>query len=175
MLVAPGTRLGVYDVTAQIGDSIRDYGRFLKLRHTVVFGGVGQNPQVRALARGVDLLVATPGRLLDLMGQGHVRLDRLEVFVLDEADRMLDMGFIHDVRRVIRTLPARRQTLFFSATMPPEIARLADTILTDPVKVEAQPAGSTVERVEQRIMFVEKADKRPLLERLLGDPAIARA
>jgi ATP-dependent RNA helicase RhlE len=163
------------ELAAQIADSFAIYGRFLKLTRTVVFGGVGQNPQVQALARGVDILVATPGRLLDLMGQGCVRLDRLEVFVLDEADRMLDMGFIHDVRRVIRALPARRQTLLFSATMPAEIARLADSILTDPVKVAVTPVASTVEQVEQRVMFVERADKRPLLGQLLRDPAVDRA
>ena len=140
----------------------------------MVFGGVGQTPQVQALARGVDILVATPGRLLDLMGQRHIRLDRLEVFVLDEADRMLDMGFIHDVRRVIRALPAKRQTLFFSATIPPEIVRLADGILTDPVTVGVRPAVSTADRIEQRVMFVDKADKRPLLGRCLQDPAIDR-
>ena len=162
------------ELAAQIGDSIRDYGRFLKLRHAVIFGGVGQGPQVKALAKGVDLLVATPGRLLDLVGQGHVLLDRLDVFVLDEADRMLDMGFIHDVRRVIRTLPANRQTLLFSATMPDEIAKLASGILRDPVRVEVTPVGTTAERIEQRVMHVAKADKPKLLQRLLGDPAIER-
>ena len=114
-----------------------------------MFGGVGQGQQVQSLARGVDVLVATPGRLLDLMGQGLVRLDRLEVFVLDEADRMLDMGFIHDVRKVIAALPERRQSLFFSATMLPEVVRLARSILNDPVKVEANPVASTVDLVEQ--------------------------
>jgi ATP-dependent RNA helicase RhlE len=141
----------------------------------VIFGGVGQGQQVRTLARGVDVLIATPGRLLDLMGQGLVRLDRLEVFVLDEADRMLDMGFIHDVKRVIGALPKQRQSLFFSATMLPDVVRLAGTILNDPVKVEAHPVGSTVELVEQRVMFVEKADKRPLLGRVLKDAAVGRA
>ena len=122
------------ELAAQIDDSFRVYGRYLKLRRAVVFGGVGQVPQVRALARGVDVLVATPGRLLDLMNQGHLRLGRLEVFVLDEADRMLDMGFIHDVRRVMDALPKKRQFLLFSATMPPEIVRIADRMLTDPVQ-----------------------------------------
>ena len=127
----------------------------------MIFGGVGQNPQVQALARGVDILVATPGRLLDLMGQGHVRLERLEVFVLDEADRMLDMGFIHDVRRVIAALPRQRQTLFFSATMPPEIAALADGILTDPVRVGIRPVVSTAERIEQRVMLRREGRQAP--------------
>ena len=163
------------ELAAQIEASFAAYGQFLKLTRTVVFGGVGQNPQVKALARGIDILVATPGRLLDLMGQGCVQLDRLEVFVLDEADRMLDMGFIHDVRRVVRALPERRQTLLFSATMPPDIARLADSILTDPVKVAVHPVASTVELIEQSIMFVETSDKRLLLDHLLSDQAVARA
>ena len=163
------------ELAAQIRDSFATYGRFLELSCAVVFGGVGQGQQVRALARGVDVLVATPGRLLDLMGQGLVRLDRLEVFVLDEADRMLDMGFIHDVRKVIAALPARRQSLFFSATMLPEVVRLAGTILHDPVKIEAHPVASTVDLVEQRVMFVERADKRALLGRVLKDDAVGRA
>ncbi len=162
------------ELAAQIEASFATYGRHLHLRRAVVFGGVGQTPQVQVLARGVDILVATPGRLLDLMGQGHIRLDRLEIFVLDEADRMLDMGFIHDVQRVIRALPAKRQSLFFSATIPPEIVRLADGILTDPVTVGVRPAVSTADRIEQRIMFVDKADKRPLLGRVLQDAAIDR-
>ena len=163
------------ELAAQIGDSFATYGRFLKLSYTVVFGGVGQGQQVRSLARGVDVLVATPGRLLDLMGQGLVRLDRLEVFVLDEADRMLDMGFIPDVRKVIAALPKRRQSLFFSATMLPEVVRLAGSILSDPVKVEAHPVASTAELVEQRVMFVDKADKRTLLGQVLQDAAVGRA
>jgi ATP-dependent RNA helicase RhlE len=163
------------ELAAQIGTSFATYGKFLKLTHTVVFGGVGQEPQVKALARGVDVLVATPGRLLDLMGQGMVRLDRLEVFVLDEADRMLDMGFIHDVRKVIAALPVRRQSLFFSATMLPEVVRLANSMLSDPVKVEVHPIASTAERIEQRVVFVDKAGKRPLLGQLLKDDAIGRA
>ncbi|MGH6896752.1 MAG: DEAD/DEAH box helicase, partial [Geminicoccaceae bacterium] len=163
------------ELAAQIRDSFATYGGYLELSCTVVFGGVGQDRQVKALARGVDVLVATPGRLLDLMGQGLVRLDRLEVFVLDEADRMLDMGFIHDVRKVIGALPKQRQSLFFSATMLPEVVRLAGSILNDPVKVEANPVASTTELVEQRVMFVEKADKRPLLGRVLKDGAVSRA
>jgi ATP-dependent RNA helicase RhlE len=163
------------ELAAQIRASFATYGRFLKLSCAVVFGGVGQREQVQALARGVDVLVATPGRLLDLMGQGVVRLDRLEVFVLDEADRMLDMGFIHDVRKVIAALPKRRQSLFFSATMLPEVVRLAGSILSDPVKVEAHPVASTAELVEQRVMFVDKAGKRALLGQVLKDGAVGRA
>jgi len=163
------------ELAAQIEDSFRVYGHHLRLRRAVIFGGVGQNPQVNALARGVDILVATPGRLLDLMGQKHLRLDHLEIFVLDEADRMLDMGFIHDVRRVIAALPQKRQSLFFSATIPPEIVRLADSMLTDPVKVEVTPSATTVELIDQRIMFVNRTDKRELLRHVLSDPAVSRA
>jgi ATP-dependent RNA helicase RhlE len=163
------------ELAAQIRDSFATYGRHLKLSCAVVFGGVGQGSQVQALARGVDVLVATPGRLLDLMGQGRLRLNRLEVFVLDEADRMLDMGFIHDVRRVLAALPERRQSMFFSATMLPEVVRLAGSILHDPVKVEAHPVASTVDLVAQRVMFVDKADKRALLSRVLKDDGVGRA
>jgi ATP-dependent RNA helicase RhlE len=163
------------ELAAQIRDSFATYGRFLKLSYAVVFGGVGQGQQVQALARGVDVLIATPGRLLDLMGQGVVHLDRLEVFVLDEADRMLDMGFIHDVRKVIGALPKQRQSLFFSATMLPEVVRLAGSILSNPVKVEVHPIASTAELVEQRVMFVDKAGKRPLLGRVLKDGEVSRA
>ena len=159
------------ELAIQIGDSIADYGAGLGLRHAVIFGGVGQAPQVDALRRGLDILVATPGRLLDLMNQGHVRLDRLEVFVLDEADRMLDMGFIHDVRKVIAKLPAKRQTLFFSATMPKEITDLAARLLHDPVRVEVAPVATTAERIDQRVIFVPAADKRHLLASMLGDDA----
>jgi ATP-dependent RNA helicase RhlE len=163
------------ELAAQIRASFATYGHYLKLNCAVVFGGVGQRQQVRALARGVDVLIATPGRLLDLMSQGLVRLDHLEVFVLDEADRMLDMGFIHDVRKVIAALPKRRQSLFFSATMLPEVVRLAGSILNDPVEIEAHPVASTPELVEQRVMFVDKADKRPLLGRVLKNGEIGRA
>ncbi len=163
------------ELAAQIGDSFDAYGRHTGLRQATIFGGVGQTPQVQALQRGVDILVATPGRLLDLMAQGLVRLNHLEIFVLDEADRMLDMGFIHDVRRVIATLPKQRQTLFFSATMPPDIQELADTILTNPVRVEVTPQASTVEAIEQVVYFVEKNDKPALLQYLLRDPAVTRA
>lgn len=163
------------ELAAQIGDSFRAYGRHLPLNAAVVYGGVGQEPQVQKLRRGVDILIATPGRLLDLMGQGYVRLERVEILVLDEADRMLDMGFIHDVRRVIAAVPARRQTLFFSATMPAEIQELADNILTDPVRVEVTPAATTVEKITQRVCFVEKEQKFDLLKWMLADRSVKRA
>ena len=163
------------ELAVQIEQSFKTYGRHLGLRHAVVFGGVGQQPQAQALARGLDILVATPGRLLDLMGQNLARLDKLEVFVLDEADRMLDMGFIHDVRRIIKTLPAQRQTLLFSATMPADIANLASSILRDPAKVEVTPVASTAERIDQWVLFVEKGDKRALLGEVLKDDGIKRA
>jgi ATP-dependent RNA helicase RhlE len=162
------------ELATQIGDSFATYGRYTRLKHTVVFGGVGQNPQVQVIRSGVDILVATPGRLLDLMNQGVIKLDRIEVLVLDEADRMLDMGFIHDVRRIIKVLPTRRQTLFFSATMPPKIQELAHDILSEPVRVEVAPQATTVETVEQSVFFVEKNDKRALLEHLLRDRSIKR-
>ena len=169
LVLAPTRELAI-----QIAEEIRAYGRHLNLRQTVVFGGVGQHPQVKALARGADIVIATPGRLLDLIGQGHLRLDRVTHFVLDEADRMLDMGFIHDVRRVVSALPKQRQTAFFSATMPHEVARLAGDILDDPLRVEVAPAATTVERVEQRVFFVETANKRALLAEVLKDPALNR-
>lgn len=160
------------ELAIQIGESFSAYGRFTQVRHTVIFGGVGQKPQTDALARGVDVLVATPGRLLDLIGQGFIRLDGLEYFVLDEADRMLDMGFIHDIKRILPLLPKRRQSLFFSATLPPEIEKLAGTILHEPVKVEVTPASSTAEKIDQSVYFVEKADKASLLKKLLEDEAL---
>jgi len=163
------------ELAAQIDESFKVYGKYLNLKRAVVFGGVGQFPQVRALSRGVDVLVATPGRLLDLMGQKHLRLDRLEVFVLDEADRMLDMGFIHDIRRVIAALPEKRQSLFFSATMPPEIVALAGTMVDDPVKVSVTPSATTVKRIDQKVMFVSRQDKRDLLEHVLKDAEVSRA
>jgi ATP-dependent RNA helicase RhlE len=163
------------ELALQIADSFRAYGRHLGLRAAVIFGGVGQQPQVDALRRGLDILVATPGRLLDLEEQGHVRYDGLEAFVLDEADRMLDMGFIHDIRRIVGKLPKARQSLLFSATMPLEILRLTGAILKEPVRVEVTPPATTVERIEQRVMFVEAANKRALLASLLKDGAISRA
>ncbi len=163
------------ELASQIADSFQAYGRFTKLTWAVIFGGVGQNAQEQALRRGVDVLVATPGRLLDLMSQKLVSYKALEVFVLDEADRMLDMGFIHDVKRVIAALPTQRQTLFFSATMPPEIQALSRGILKDPAKVEVVPQSTTAETVEQRLYFVEREQKRHLLVHLLGDTNIRRA
>jgi len=163
------------ELAGQVGESFATYGKNLPLRHAVVFGGVGQSPQVQALRSGVDVLVATPGRLLDLMEQGYVSLRALEVFVLDEADRMLDMGFIHDVRKVIKVLPQKRQTLFFSATMPPEIVDLSRNILTSPIRVEVTPVSSTAETVSQQVYFVEREQKRGLLTHLLKEGRIARA
>ena len=162
------------ELASQISDSFGAYGRHLGLRHTVVYGGVRQERQVAALAGGVDVLVATPGRLIDLAHQGHVRLDRIETFVLDEADRMLDMGFIHDIRRIVAMLPDRRQTLLFSATMPKDIARLADSMLTNPVNVAVAPSATTVDSVEQRVLFVDRRDKPTLLAALLADPEAER-
>jgi ATP-dependent RNA helicase RhlE len=162
------------ELASQIGDSFGRYGRHTGVRHAVVFGGVSQAPQARDLRRGVDVLVATPGRLLDLMGQGLARLDRVEILVLDEADRMLDMGFIHDVRRVIGALPRKRQTLFFSATLPRDIQSLARDILTDPVRVEVAPAATTVEKIAQSLYPVDAHGKFPLLMQLLRDPALKR-
>ncbi|MFN8450107.1 MAG: DEAD/DEAH box helicase [Anaerolineae bacterium] len=163
------------ELATQIGDSFTAYGRHTGLKSIVIFGGVGQQPQVDAWRRGADVLVATPGRLLDLMSQGIVRLNTIEVFVLDEADRMLDMGFIHDVRKIIAALPVKRQTLLFSATMPQDIQDLADRILIDPLRVEVTPQATTVDKVEQSVFFVNKQDKRALLEHLLADRAVQRA
>jgi ATP-dependent RNA helicase RhlE len=162
------------ELASQIGDSLRSYGRHLSLRTTTVFGGTSIRPQIRALNQGVHVLVATPGRLLDLMNQGYVRLDAIEVFVLDEADRMLDMGFIPDVKRISAKLPSRRQTVMFSATMPKSVEGLAAGLLRDPVRVEAAPAATTVEKVEQQVLFVAKDKKRALLGELLDDQAIKR-
>ena len=142
------------ELAAQIGESFAAYGKFLRLRHTVIFGGVSQKSQTDALRAGVDILVATPGRLLDLMDQRYVHLQHIKMFVLDEADRMLDMGFIHDVKKIIAKLPQKRQTLFFSATMPSEISSLANSILTNPVRVEVTPPSSTATTVRQEMYFV---------------------
>ncbi len=163
------------ELAAQIGESIRAYGRFLRIRHTVVFGGVGQGPQVEALGRGVDILVATPGRLLDLMQQGFIRLGEVEVFILDEVDRMLDMGFIPDIERVLSHLPARRQTLFFSATMSPKMEALARTMVRNPVRVDISPGKPALEIIDQKVLFVGKYDKDALLVSLLRDPGIDKA
>ncbi len=162
------------ELAIQISESVKSYGRYLPLRQTVIFGGVGQQPQVQLLKQGVDILIATPGRLLDLMNQGYVQLHELSFFVLDEADRMLDMGFVHDVKKVIAKLPSKRQSLFFSATMPQEIVTLANTILHDPMKVTVTPISSTVEIIDQTICFVEKAQKPLLLLHLLQDSSIDR-
>ena len=156
------------ELAIQIDECCRDYARYTPLRHCVIFGGVNQRPQVDALQKGVDLLVATPGRLLDLIGQGYVTLDTIRFFVLDEADRMLDMGFIHDIRRILPLLPERRQTLFFSATMPESIAALAAKILRNPVLVTVTPPASVVETIAQTVHFAEKAEKSQLLIDLLS-------
>jgi len=163
------------ELAIQIGESFGAYGRNLQIKHTVIFGGVGQKPQTDALHRGVDIVVATPGRLLDLMSQGFIDLRSLEIFVLDEADRMLDMGFIHDVKKVIAKLPAKRQTLLFSATMPSEIAKLANSILTNPVKVEVVPQSTTADTIDQHLFFVDRTDKNKLLLHLLQGDAIREA
>jgi ATP-dependent RNA helicase RhlE len=162
------------ELASQIGESFTTYGKQLALKNTVIFGGVGDAAQKQVLRDGIDILVATPGRLLDLAGQGHVDLKALEVFVLDEADRMLDMGFIHDVRRVIALLPRHRQTLFFSATMPREAQELADQLLRDPETVAVVPPATTVEKVDQEVYFVEKNDKRALLVDVLREAAMRR-
>lgn len=163
------------ELAIQINESFAAYGKFLRLRHTVIFGGVSQKSQTDALRSGVDILIATPGRLLDLMTQRHVNLQHLKIFVLDEADRMLDMGFIHDVKKVIAKIPAKRQTLFFSATMPPEIQTLANTILTNPQKVEVTPVSSTANTIKQCVYFVDKGNKRKLLFHVLKDRSIVSA
>ena len=160
------------ELAIQIGESFTAYGKYAGVKHTVIFGGVGQKPQTDALKYGVDVLIATPGRLLDLINQGFVNLKSLDYFVLDEADRMLDMGFIHDIKRILPLLPKKRQSLFFSATMPPEIERLAGTILHEPVKVEVTPASSTVDKIDQSVYFVEKAEKVSLLTHLLKDSTL---
>jgi ATP-dependent RNA helicase RhlE len=162
------------ELASQIAESFRTYGRHLNLSSAVVFGGVSGRSQIQALARGVDILVATPGRLIDHLDGGALRLDRVEIFVLDEADRMLDMGFIHAIRRIVPKLPNIRQSLFFSATMPRDIARLADELLRAPVKVSVTPVASTVEKVGQRVIMVETSRKRVLLAEILRDPQMAR-
>lgn len=162
------------ELAIQIDDSFKAYGRHCGLRHTVIFGGVSQHGQTSKLNAGIDVLTATPGRLLDLIQQGFIDLSKLEFFILDEADRMLDMGFIHDVRRVIALLPEKRQSLFFSATMPPEIVKLADKILRSPVKVSVTPPATTAEKIAQTIFYVGKEEKRPLLVKLLDDQSIER-
>ena len=169
LVLAPTRELAI-----QIGEEFRAYSKHLALRQTVIYGGVSQKPQVTALVRGLDILVATPGRLLDLMGQRYVRLDAIEFLVLDEADRMLDMGFVHDVRKIIAAMPKTRQSLLFSATMPGEISRLSGEILTDPVRVEVTPQATPIDRIEQSIYHVANAGKRALLDTILKNPAMSR-
>ncbi|WP_068866664.1 DEAD/DEAH box helicase [Prosthecochloris sp. CIB 2401] len=164
LVVTPTRELAI-----QIGESFEAYGRYTGLRTTVIFGGVNQNPQIKALNKGTDILVATPGRLLDLCGQGHISLREIELFVLDEADRMLDMGFIHDIRKLLKLLPEKKQSLFFSATMPPEIVTLAGSILHNPSKVTVTPVSSTVDTIRQQVYFVDRDNKRQLLLHLLHD------
>ncbi|MEO5946762.1 MAG: DEAD/DEAH box helicase [Chitinophagaceae bacterium] len=177
--MAPGIKVLILtptrELAIQIDESFAAYGKYTGLRNTVIFGGVSQLHQTNALKRGVDILVATPGRLLDLMNQGFINLRSLQIFVLDEADRMLDMGFIHDVKRVIAKLPPKRQTLFFSATMPPEIQKLANVLLTNPAKVEVTPPATTVEKIEQSLYYVNKQEKPELLKHLLNDSGIKSA
>jgi ATP-dependent RNA helicase RhlE len=170
LIVTPTRELAI-----QIEESFKAYGRHTDLTCTVVFGGVNQNPQTNALRNGIDILVATPGRLLDLMNQGFISLSDIEIFVLDEADRMLDMGFIHDVRKIISYLPQKRQSLFFSATMPPEIVKLAGSIVYKPVKVEVTPSASTVDIVNQYVYFIDKGNKNSLLLEILKDEKIKTA
>jgi ATP-dependent RNA helicase RhlE len=170
LILAPTRELAI-----QIGDEFRAYGKYLHLRHVVIFGGVSQVKQVRDLRRGADIVVATPGRLLDLMGQGHLSLDRVEMFVLDEADRMLDMGFIRDVRKIVSALPANeRQSMLFSATMPPEVSKLAADLLYEPVRIDIAPKKVAVEAIRQGVHFVEPKAKFGLLMDMLVDETMSR-
>lgn len=162
------------ELAVQIEESFRTYGKNLPLKSTVVFGGVSQFHQVKALNTGVEILVATPGRLLDLIHQRYINLRNLEIFVLDEADRMLDMGFINDIKKVIKMLPPKRQNLFFSATMPPDILKLSETLLTNPVRVEVTPVSSTAEKIKQSVMYVEKKNKKDLLRHTLKNAELKR-
>ncbi len=157
------------ELASQIGESLQTYGRYTYVRTAVIFGGVGQGPQVHALRRGVHVLVATPGRLQDLMSQGHVRLDKVEVLILDEADQMCDMGFLPDLKRITAKLPEDRQSLFFSATMPPAVADFAHSLLADPVRISVAPQSTPTERVEQRVLMMPNSAKRETLERMLED------
>ncbi|HSG71162.1 MAG TPA: DEAD/DEAH box helicase [Planctomycetaceae bacterium] len=170
LILAPTRELAI-----QIGDSFTTYGRHLQLRQALVYGGVSQQNQVRSLNRGAHILVATPGRLIDLMNQGHIKLSQLEVFVLDEADRMLDMGFLPDLKRIISKLPEQRQSLFFSATLAPSITQLAQHLLRDPVSVNVTPRMTSLESIDQQVVFVERSGKKPLLQNLLGTAAVERA
>jgi ATP-dependent RNA helicase RhlE len=169
LILAPTRELAL-----QIDERFSAYGRGLSLRSAVIFGGVGQGKQVKALARGVDILIATPGRLLDLLAQRHVNLSEVSILVLDEADRMLDMGFIRDVRKIVAACRKERQTLLFSATMPPDIAKLAGEVLRNPIRIDVSPANVAVDRIDQRVYFVKAEAKRALLTELLADPAMDR-
>lgn len=160
------------ELAIQIHDSFKTYGKYLRLKYAVIFGGVGYGPQVQAVSQGVDVLIATPGRLMDLISQKQLRLNELEIFVLDEADRMLDMGFINDIRKIIALLPPQRQNLFFSATMPQDIQQLSKSLLTDPVRVEVTPVSSTAEKINQSIYYVDKSKKRDLLRHVLQDKTL---
>ena len=162
------------ELARQIDDSIEKYGRYMPVSHTVIFGGVGQNPQVAALRKGVDIVVATPGRLLDLMNQRAIRLNRVEFFVLDEADRMLDMGFLPDIRKIIRPLPESRQSLLFSATFPTEIIKLVESLANNPMRISIAPKQPAVERIRQSVMFMERGEKDRALASLLADESIER-
>jgi ATP-dependent RNA helicase RhlE len=160
------------ELAIQVGESFAAYGKYLELRHTVIFGGVSQFEQTKALKRGVDIVVATPGRFLDLMNQGFINLSKIEMLVLDEADRMLDMGFINDIRKIIAEMPVERQTIFFSATMPVEIKKLVASILNEPVKIEVAPVSSASENISQMVYFVEKSDKKALLQHIMKNEEI---
>lgn len=170
LVLAPTRELAV-----QVGESLGVYGKYTKLKNTVVYGGVSQFNQTKKLQQGVDILIATPGRLLDLINQNYIDLSHISMFVLDEADRMLDMGFIHDVKKIIAKLPSKRQTLFFSATMPEEVVRLSRTILTDPVKIDITPQSKTVEVIKQAVYFVSKPDKKKLLIHILQNENVSSA
>jgi ATP-dependent RNA helicase RhlE len=168
LVLAPTRELAI-----QVAENFGKYGKHTDVRHTVIFGGVSQHQQVQTLRRGVDVLIATPGRLLDLLVQGHVTLQHVEFLVLDEADRMLDMGFINDIRKILSRIPAKRQTVFFSATMPKEVQHLVDSILKNPARVEVTPPSSTGENIDQSVYFVEKTNKRALLQHVIRDRDIA--
>ena len=170
LILAPTRELAI-----QIGDSFKTYGRYAKLKQTLVYGGVGQGNQVKAMDQGVHILIATPGRLLDLMNQGVIKLSQLEIFVLDEADRMMDMGFLPDLKRIISKLPEKRQSLFFSATIAPNIVELAKKLLYKPINVNVTPESRSVDRIEQRVLFVEKSKKQQTLELMLEDRGVERA
>ncbi len=170
LILAPTRELAI-----QTGECLSAYGKHISVTHTVIFGGVSQVPQTEALRAGVDILVATPGRLLDLMMQGYIKLDHVKYFVLDEADRMLDMGFFRDMRKIMAKLPVTKQTMLFSATMPPEITSLVDNILSNPVRVEVAPVSSTVDIIDQTVYFVDKKDKKTLLIKLLKNKSVDSA